>query len=107
MKGLDDGPDGLNDATFDRALGGKPMAKRVTRKPAPKATKQPTLSELERAHRKAFAHELALVSALPEHAPAAQTAAAWRAAEATNAALRAVQAHPDYPYRDEPQGEVR
>jgi hypothetical protein len=95
MKDLDDGPDGLNEKAFERALAGAP--KRPTRKVARKVAKQPTLADLERAHRQAFAYESKLVGALPERATPVQIAAAWRAAEATNAALRAVQAHPDYP----------
>jgi hypothetical protein len=100
VKGLDDHEDGLNDAAFERALGGRKRAASRC-KPSPVA-KQPTLADLERAHRAAFAYENKLVNALPENAPAVQTAAAWRAAEATNAALRAVQAHPDYPNRVTP-----
>jgi hypothetical protein len=97
MRGLDDHGDGLNDAAFDRALSGKPKAKqRAARKPAPKAAKQPTLADLERAYRAAFAHENKLVSALPERAaPPVQIAAAWRAAEATNVARRELQAARD------------
>lgn len=34
MKGLDDGPDGLNDAAFGRALDGDTKRKRASRKPA-------------------------------------------------------------------------
>lgn len=47
MKGLDDHEDGLNDAAFDRALGGRKRKARA-RKPVPVA-KQPTLADLERA----------------------------------------------------------
>lgn len=101
VKDLDDHEDGLNEAAFERALSGVKERKARTRKSAP-VTKLPTLADLERAHRAAFARENKLVAALPENAPAAQIAAAWRAAEVTNAALRAVQAHPDYPHKEIP-----
>lgn len=97
MRDLDDGPDGLNDAAFERALNGGRRRAARTRRSAPKVAKQPTLDDLKRAYRLAFARENKLVAALPEHAPPAQIAAAWRAAETTNAAMRALQAHHDDP----------
>ena len=101
MKGLDDHEDGLNDAAWERALGGGRKRASRTRKPVPVA-KQPTLADLERAHRDALAREHKLVNATSTGSTPVQIAAAWRAADATNAALRAVQSHPDYPHKEIP-----
>lgn len=38
MKGVDDGPDGLNDVAFDRALGLKPRRRAKQRQPIPVVT---------------------------------------------------------------------
>lgn len=94
MKGLDDGPDGLNEKAFDRALGAK--SKRKT--PAPKS-----LAQLEREYERALAAEHKAVAAVPETpprhtpTPAAKAAAdrAWAAAEKTNAARKALSAARD------------
>lgn len=94
MKGLDDHEDGLNDAAFERALSGGRRRAARTHKPA-RPAKQLTLDDLDRAYRAAFAHENRLIAALPENAPPVQIAAAWRAAEATNVAMKALQAYHD------------
>lgn len=90
MKGLDDGPDGLNEKAFDRAMGVK--AKRKA--PAPKS-----IAQLEREYERALAAEHKAVAAVPETpprhmpSPAAKAAAdrAWAAAERTNRARAALQ----------------
>lgn len=89
MKGLDDGPDGLNDAAFERALRKRPTAK--------------SIAQLERKYERALAAEHKAVAAVPEtpprHAPTpaakAATDRAWAAAERTNKARAALQAARD------------
>lgn len=55
-----------------------------------------SLSDLRRVYRRALRDEVKLVDSLPDYPSRQLLDAAWSRSEATNEALRALQAHPDY-----------
>jgi|1185.fasta_scaffold00699_9 hypothetical protein len=55
-----------------------------------------SLSDLRRVYRRALRDEVKLVDSLPDYPSPQLLDAAWRRAAATNAALLALKAHPDY-----------
>jgi hypothetical protein len=57
---------------------------------------KPAIAALRRAYRRAIRAEVRYVDSLPLYATQSQLDAALRLAQSTTAALRTLQAHPDY-----------